>query len=100
MICWVIGGGGKVHARKPLFLAYCVSLKEHKVNIGEIGKRAWPATNPDTQDRDTETASIGKEKLSVRSMEIEVGKDAEGNRSSDSSLRFTGTALLMKKLLY
>lgn len=59
-------------ARKPWFLAYCVSLKEHKVNIGEIGKRSWPATNPETQDRDTEAVSIGKEKLRVRSLEIEV----------------------------
>lgn len=56
----------------PCFLMIVYPLNEHKVNIGAIGERVWPATNPEIQDRDTHTVSMRKEKIRVKSMEIEV----------------------------
>lgn len=56
----------------PCFLRIVYPLNEHKVNFVEMGRRACPATNPKIQDRDTETVSRRKEKLRVKSMEIEA----------------------------
>ena len=47
------------------FLLIVYSLNEHKVNIGEIGKGAQPATSPEIQERHMERVPIRKEKLEL-----------------------------------